>query len=332
MDAQEMVRVDNSANMLALVDTGRVALMEARDDFARLRVRDKAKAIYVAAEVLKRKDIQTHASILVQEAERAIVKANPPMDPKRSGSMSKSKGVVTRAIPSIKPYVLSKMRAVHGKLSDEEYDQLVQAAYKKQEPLTRKSLGRAHRFESNSGRYEWYTPGWVIELARDVLGEIDLDPLSCGYANETVRAAKYYTRAEDGFQHEWTGRLWLNPPFTAKTMAAVVDKLLQSPGVDAGLMLANNSLETKWCQRMLAFSKAHCLLGKRVAFDKHPDDTHHDSASPLVGQIIVAFGEGLNVRRFMEAFERVGYCGLNTQGDWRGVLDWRESMALEEAA
>ena len=178
MDTNEVARVADPAKLLALVDRGRGALMEARDDFARLRIRDRARAIKAAAEVLKRKDIQTHASILVQDADRMIAKANPPMDPKRSGSMSKSKGVVPRATPSIKKDTLSKMRSVHGKLSDEEYDQRVQAACERQEPLTRKSLGRAHRFESNSGYCEWYTPGWVIELARHVLGGIDLDPFS----------------------------------------------------------------------------------------------------------------------------------------------------------
>ena len=208
----------------------------------------------------------------------------------------------------------------------------VQAACERQEPLTRKSLGRAHRFESNSGYYEWYTPGWVIELARSVLGRIDIDPFSCRYANETVGAKKYFTKENDGFRHPWRGRLWINPPFDSKTMAAVVTKLLKSPGIDAGLMLANNAMETRWCQKMLAFSKAHCLLAKRIAFDNSPDDSHHDSSSPLVGQTIFAFGEGLDIRWFMEIFEEVGFCCLNTQGDWRGVLDWRESMALGKAA
>ena len=107
----EIARVEDSAKLLALVDRGRRALMEARDDFARLRIRDEARAIKAAAEVLKRKDIQTCASVLVQDAERMIAKANPPMDPKQSGSMSKSKGTAPEATPIMELYTLSKVLA-----------------------------------------------------------------------------------------------------------------------------------------------------------------------------------------------------------------------------
>jgi hypothetical protein len=39
---------------------------------------------------------------------------------------------------------------------------------------------------------EWYTPQQYIDLARDVLGEIDLDPASCAEANRIVRVTRYY--------------------------------------------------------------------------------------------------------------------------------------------
>jgi len=59
---------------------------------------------------------------------------------------------------------------------------------------------------------EHYTPGPIIEAARVVLGGIDLDPASCPVANETVRAASIYTKADDGLSRAWPGRVWLNPP------------------------------------------------------------------------------------------------------------------------
>ena len=40
---------------------------------------------------------------------------------------------------------------------------------------------------------EWYTPPYIIEKAKLVLGTIDLDPASCEYANRTVGASKIYT-------------------------------------------------------------------------------------------------------------------------------------------
>lgn len=64
----------------------------------------------------------------------------------------------------------------------------------------------------NSGNNEWYTPKEIIDAAREVMGEIDLDPASSELANKTVRAEKFYTINSDGLTKEWHGRIWLNPP------------------------------------------------------------------------------------------------------------------------
>ena len=60
---------------------------------------------------------------------------------------------------------------------------------------------------------EWYTPTEYIEAARRVLGGIDLDPASCEEANRTVQAATFYSEHDPGLDHEWKGRVWLNPPY-----------------------------------------------------------------------------------------------------------------------
>jgi hypothetical protein len=45
------------------------------------------------------------------------------------------------------------------------------------------------RGTQGTGEFEWYTPERYLDLAREVLGTIDLDPASSEIAQETVRAA-----------------------------------------------------------------------------------------------------------------------------------------------
>ncbi len=59
---------------------------------------------------------------------------------------------------------------------------------------------------------EHYTPSLLVEPARYTLGEIDLDPASCELANQTVRAKQIFTRDDNGFQRDWHGRVFHNPP------------------------------------------------------------------------------------------------------------------------
>ena len=63
----------------------------------------------------------------------------------------------------------------------------------------------------------WYTPPQILEMAREVLGAIDLDPASDAWGNETVKAEKFFTQAECGLTQNWSFSddpltVWLNPP------------------------------------------------------------------------------------------------------------------------
>ena len=44
----------------------------------------------------------------------------------------------------------------------------------------------------NSGEHEWYSPADYVEPARQVLGAIDLDPMSSATANDVVQATTFY--------------------------------------------------------------------------------------------------------------------------------------------
>ncbi len=65
----------------------------------------------------------------------------------------------------------------------------------------------------SSDSFDYYTPEEILDLVRQVLGHITLDPASCEEANRTVQANNYYTIEDDGLKKPWFGKVFMNPPF-----------------------------------------------------------------------------------------------------------------------
>lgn len=64
---------------------------------------------------------------------------------------------------------------------------------------------------SNSA--EWATPLELVESARAVLGEIDLDPATTQAINaKHVRARSWMGAEHDSLSRSWSGRVFVNPP------------------------------------------------------------------------------------------------------------------------
>lgn len=60
---------------------------------------------------------------------------------------------------------------------------------------------------------EHYTPPYIVEASRLTMGEIDLDPASNKEVNDwSVKAKKFCTKEQNGFNLEWHGNVFLNPP------------------------------------------------------------------------------------------------------------------------
>ena len=115
-------------------------LRAANGDFGRLIVRDQARAAVAAAAILKRRDIQTEASVLVATAEREIAKANPPTPPEER-SPGRGGNTVVRD-DGIPPTTVRDIRQAHDKLTDEQFRAVTEQARAKDQPLTRTVLKR----------------------------------------------------------------------------------------------------------------------------------------------------------------------------------------------
>lgn len=143
----------------------------------------------------------------------------------------------------------------------------------------------------NTGHYEWYTPPYLIDVARRVMGEIDLDPASSEVANRTVGAKVYYDRDTDGLHRRWVAdTLWLNPPYSMPLIyhfAIKLQKSIKYKWVKEAICLVNNSTETVWFQEITKQASAICLLSGRIRFVS-PDGSM--GKTPLQGQALIYIG------------------------------------------
>ena len=57
-----------------------------------------------------------------------------------------------------------------------------------------------------------YTPCWVLDLVENILGCIDLDP--CADPKCRVPAKHHFTKEDDGLDKGWSGKVFVNPPFS----------------------------------------------------------------------------------------------------------------------
>ena len=157
---------------------------------------------------------------------------------------------------------------------------------------------------NNSGNNEWYTPPEYVEAARRCMGSIDTDPASSEFANRTVKARTFYDADADGLAQEWSGNVWLNPPYAQPLIQHFTDALSARYAigqVTAGILLTNNATETKWFQGAIMSASALCFPSGRIKF---LDETGKPAKTPLQGQCFMYFGP--DVPSFAREFGHFG--------------------------
>jgi len=146
----------------------------------------------------------------------------------------------------------------------------------------------------------WYTPPWLIDKARLVLGTIDLDPATCAAAQAIVRATQFYTEHENGLIQPWSGRMWINPPYSAPTpwvRRAIMEH--QAGRITAALILTNSYTETGWWQDVATVAMVLFFRGRLNFW--HPEKT---ATQNRTGQTLAYLGP--DKARFVEVFQSHG--------------------------
>jgi hypothetical protein len=120
---------------------------------------------------------------------------------------------------------------------------------------------------------------------------IGLDPFSNG-ASEIV-TDRVLTIEDDAFFTPWDnntrGSVWMNPPYGRGILDLSVDRFLEqfhAGAFDRGIVLVNNTTETKAFQRMLDNARAVCFTNHRIAFESPDGKT---VSSNTRGQAIFLF-------------------------------------------
>ena len=140
-------------------------------------------------------------------------------------------------------------------------------------------IGSHHR--GHHGRTdEWLTPPEIIEA----LGPFDLDP--CSPLNRPwTTATKHFTVQDDGLSKDWSGRVWLNPPYGPETGKWLQKLMLHGEGT--ALIFART--ETDMFHRFVWDTAAACLfLRGRLHF--HYVTGERAKANAGGPSVLVAYG------------------------------------------
>ena len=121
------------------LDAARRELAAATDDFRRLEIRDGARALKAAAEVLDRGDVAVLAAELVADCERAIARSSPPRPGARTDLQPRAPREQGSGTAAVDAKVVSKMRAAHM-LDDRTYEALKASHRQRGVPITRAAL------------------------------------------------------------------------------------------------------------------------------------------------------------------------------------------------
>ena len=132
-----------------------------------------------------------------------------------------------------------------------------------------------HQGKSNT----WFTPKWII----DAIGPFDFDP--CTETTRPFDTAKFHCESGkiDGLTAQWSGRVWLNPPYGKET-PKWLDKLRVHGN---GIAIVFTAFETKWGQDHAKTADGILLMAGRVSFIDQFGKTQNNAGK---GSCLIAYG------------------------------------------
>ena len=304
-----LVKYDAACQALAIAKT----TDEVKD------IRDKAEAMRSYARQAKNKTLEVDAAEIRMRAERRlgelIVRQKETVGLNTGGGDTSGPSLVEGpdAPPTLASagigYKLSSTAQKLAAVPEAQFEEKIGEWRDKVADETQRvttnllEMGKGYSKATNTGDNEWYTPPEYIDAARDVLGDIDLDPASSPAAQEKIRAHEYFTADNDGLGQDWGGRVWLNPPYAQPLISDFVGKLITewtAGRVDAAIMLTHNYTDTSWFHKAMQSAEAVCFTRGRIKFYSASGAI----AAPTQGQAFFYFGG--DAPAFADRFSAIG--------------------------
>ena len=151
------------------------------------------------------------------------------------------------------------------------------------------------------------TPPEYVDMARKVMGSIELDPASCLEANEMfVNANRFFSQQDDGLAQDWSSEsLWMNPPYSKRGAYEFAKKFAEECDeghVGQAVVLVNSATGTRAFRYLFDTCDAICFCNKRIQF--HQTNGSVSTTSNSKEQLF--FYRGRRVKKFQKVFGGIG--------------------------
>lgn len=184
---------------------------------------------------------------------------------------------------------------------EEDIKALKEKAKKLKKILTRDWFKKSGSQSQFSKYPEYYTPAWIYERARLVMGSIDLDPATSQEALKQNKATSYFTKEDDGLKQEWPHNLniFCNPPFSLSDNSSGAEAFLKKildTRYKACVFVTIEDSGTSYGQFLLKLCSAYFIQKGRVAFSGLKGNTRSS----------IVWGLNVDILKFDLAFKLYG--------------------------
>ena len=137
-------------------------------------------------------------------------------------------------------------------------------------------------YENRGECDEWYTPAYIFEA----LGtRFDLDVACPPEGPRYVPAVRWFTKDQDGLSEDWSGLVWMNPPFGHQSTKRQWLKKFFEHG--NGIALLPDRTSAPWWQEFAPLADAVLFVSPKVKFER-PDGSIGEQ--PGTGTTLFAAG------------------------------------------